>query len=272
MNETRYLVDGRSACVDPADRGLAYGDGLFETMAARDGELRWLGHHKARLAEGCRRLGIPEPDWEIVRAEIARLAPSSGRAVVKLIVTRGSGARGYRPPEKLAPCRILSIGPWPVTPASHYTHGIVVHSCRIRLGENPALAGMKHLCRLEQVLAQRELADTGADEGLVLGASGFVAGGTSSNAFAVSGTRLLTPAITRCGVKGVMRQVVLEAAAKVGLEAVETDMDLGAIRSAGELFLTSTLRAIRPVRELDGRAFAVGPHTRALMQRVGELS
>lgn len=269
MSEMRYLVDGRSACVDPSDRGLAYGDGLFETMAARDGEVRLLNRHMARLAEGCRRLGIPEPDRDVIGSEIAHLAPA-GRSVVKLILTRGSGARGYRPPEKVAPCRILGIGPWPDHPEYHYTRGIVLRSCRIRLGENPALAGMKHLCRLEQVLAQQELAGTAADEGLVLGASGHVAGGTSSNVFAVSGGKLMTPAITRCGVKGVMRQMVLEEAAAVGLAPIETDLGPAAVFAAEELFVTNALLAIRPVRELDGRAFSVGEKTRALMQRLRE--
>ena len=89
------LVNGRDTALDPTDRGLAYGDGLFETMAATDGNIRWLEYHLERLAAGCARLAIPPPDATQLRAEIAQVAAGSGRHVVKVIVTRGVGAREF---------------------------------------------------------------------------------------------------------------------------------------------------------------------------------
>src|SRR5690606_29140983 len=109
----------------------------------------------------------------------------------------GSSTRGYRIPEPAEARRILSISPWPAPAAADYTDGIVVRTCALRLGENPQLAGLKHLNRLEQVLAQMELAGTPAQEGLVRSSSGFVIGGISSNVFGVQGSALLTPRIAR---------------------------------------------------------------------------
>ena len=270
--ETLWLVNGLRTGVDPADRGLAYGDGLFETMAAHDGRIRWLDLHLDRLEEGCRRLEIPPPERRVVADEIAGHCTRAGRATVKLIVTRGPGTRGYAPPAAPLPTRILSIGAWPKYPSSHYTNGIRVRVCRLRLATNPALAGMKHLNRLEHVLAHLELRDTDADQGLLLDTSDHVVGGTSSNVFAVRQGQLLTPAIERAGIKGVMRRVVLGAATELGVPAAERDLMLPDIATADELFMTNALFGIWPVASLDGRVLARGPVTQRLMQHLGVVS
>jgi 4-amino-4-deoxychorismate lyase len=269
MVNTIWLVNGQSVGVDPADRGLAYGDGLFETMAADDGRIRWLDLHFDRLEEGCRRLEIAAPARNLLADEIAAHCPHRGRAVVKLIVTRGSGARGYLPPEPSAPTRVLAISEWPDFPQSYYRDGIKMRTCRLRLGENPALAGIKHLCRLEQVLAQLELRDQAVQQGLLLDASGHAAGGTSSNLFVVSNARLATPSLARCGVKGVMRRAVLEAARALDLGAEEREIPAAEVHAADELFVTNALFGLWPVTELDGRRFAFGPITKRLMTHLG---
>jgi 4-amino-4-deoxychorismate lyase len=267
--ETLWLVNGQRTGVDPADRGLAYGDGLFETMAAHDGRIRWLGLHFDRLEEGCRRLEIPPPEPRVLADEIASHCTRAGRAVVKLIVTRGPGTRGYAPPASPAPTRILSIGAWPKYPSSHYTSGICVRVCRLRLATNPVLAGMKHLNRLEHVLAHLELRGTDADQGLLLDTSEHVVGGTSSNVFAVHQGRLLTPAIERAGIKGVMRRVVLASAAELGVSVTECDLTLAEVANADELFMTNALFGIWPVASFDGRVLAPGPVTQRLMRHLG---
>jgi 4-amino-4-deoxychorismate lyase len=266
--ETLWLVNGRHAGIDPADRGLAYGDGLFETMAAIDGRLRWLDYHLERLADGCLRLAIPPIDSSVLLAEIEAHCPKAGRAIVKLIVTRGPGARGYPPPDQSQPTRILGISSWQPYPRRHYTDGIRVGVCAMRLGESPALAGLKHLCRLEQVLAEVELRGRDVEQGLLLDTRGYVVGGTSTNVFAVRGGDLLTPAVTRNGVAGVMRRVVLEGAREAGLKPLETAMTLEDIKDADELFMTNALVGIWPVGRLDERAYVVGPATRRLMRQL----
>jgi 4-amino-4-deoxychorismate lyase len=266
---TLWLVNGQSTGVDPADRGLAYGDGLFETMAAVDGNIRWLDLHFDRLEDGCRRLEIPAPSRSLLAHEIDTYCPRRGHAVVKLIVTRGPGTRGYLPPEPAAPTRVLAISSWPEYPDSYYRDGISVRVCRLRLGENPALAGIKHLCRLEQVLAQLELRGYAVQQGLLLDASGYVAGGTSRNVFVVVGAELRTPILARCGIKGVMRRVVLETARTLGIRAEEREIALEELLHADELFATNALFGIWPITEIEGRRFSPGPITRRLMLQLG---
>jgi 4-amino-4-deoxychorismate lyase len=266
---TIWLVNGQSTGIDPADRGLAYGDGLFETMAAHDGRIRWLDLHLDRLEEGCRRLEIPAPSRSLLAGEIETLCPRKGRVVVKLIVTRGPGARGYPPPESPEPTRVLAVSQWPDYPDSRYHDGISVRTCRLRLGENPALAGIKHLCRLEQVLALLELRGQPVQQGLMLDASGTVAQGTSSNVFIVAGGELATPSLARCGIKGVMRRVVLEASRALAIRAEEREIVPNELLGADEVFMTNALFGIWPVTELDGRRFAVGRTTQRLMEHLG---
>lgn len=267
--KTLWLVNGKATGVDPADRGLAYGDGLFETMAADAGRVRWLEYHLDRLEHGCRSIAIAPPSRALLHDEIAAACPQSGRAALKLIVTRGSAARGYAPPEPPpSPTRILGISPWPAYPDDRYTAGISVQTCRLRLSEGGALAGLKHLGRLEQVLASLELRGSDAAQGLLRDNSGRVIGGTSSNLFVVRGGELVTPALTRCGVRGVMRRVVMESAATLGIATSERDLELEDVLAADELFMTNAIFGIWPVARVDTRQFAVGALTRRLMREL----
>lgn len=264
----QWFVNGvAGGNVDPGDRGLAYGDGLFETMAVRGGQVPRLAYHFERLAEGCERLGMAAPDFDIVGAEIRTRVADRERAVAKLVVTRGTGARGYRPPVRAELTRILGIFPWPDRDASHYTRGIVLASSSVPIGDNPRLAGLKTLARLEQVLAQIELADT-ADEALQMRTSGQVVGGTTSNVFVVRDGHVSTPALETCGVGGIMRRIVIETCVREGIAVDERDLVDADMHVADEVFVTNALAGVRPVREYDGRAYAVGPVTHRLQQAI----
>jgi 4-amino-4-deoxychorismate lyase len=164
---------------------------------------------------------------------------------------------------------VISTADWPEGADAQARDGILVRTCEMRLGENPKLAGIKHLCRLEQVLAQLELEGTGADEGMLLNTSGYIVGGISCNVFAVFGLRVVTPRLTRSGVRGVMRRAVVAAANAVGIAVSEIDLDPARLAEADELFVTNALTGIRPVRELDGRPYSLGPVTRSLQAAVG---
>jgi 4-amino-4-deoxychorismate lyase len=216
------------------------------------------------MLEGCRQLAIPCPDLDTIRRWVAARTPTHGRAVVKLIVTRGSGARGYRPLNGIVPNVIVGTAPWPEVPATHYTDGITMITCETRLGENPKLAGIKHLCRLEQVMAQLELIGRVADEGLLLSMNDRVISATSSNLFAIYGSTVRTPRLDRCGVRGIARKLVLESCEKLGLAGEEGDMGIEAIRGADEVFVTNSVVGIRPVRQLDGQNLTSGAHTRLI--------
>lgn len=247
------LIDGVPADRIPvADRGLQYGDGLFETIAVVDGKPCLWDRHLARLREGCALLSIPPPPEDQLAAEALGLTRGVDRAVLKLILTRGEGGRGYRPPDPPLPRRILRRTPWPAYPDAWRSTGVRVRYCRTRLGHQPLLAGLKHLNRLEQVLARAEWNDPDIAEGLMLDLDGRVVEGTQTNLFVLQDGQLLTPALDRCGVAGVVRGLVLEAAWVLGFRVVEAALTPERLAAADALFLTSSLAGVWPVRELAG--------------------
>jgi len=205
------------ACLSLTDRAIHYGDGLFETVAVRDGRPEFWERHMRRLQQGCARLGIPAPDFGCLVGEMRRLVRHQRRAVLKIIVSRGGGGRGYRPPEEPAPTRILVLYPWPEWPDTHTRDGVTVRICTTRLGRNPRLAGIKHLNRLEQILARREWHDRSIAEGLMLDTAGELVEGTTTNLFLVRKGRVQTPDLSQCGVAGIMREVVMEMAGEQDL-------------------------------------------------------
>lgn len=252
------LVNGEAGGrVDPLDRGLQYGDGLFETIAVVDGRPRFLDWHLERLAKGSSRLGFPAPDVELLRAEIGSVA-AAPQAVVKLVLTRGPGARGYRPPPSPLPTRIVAAFEWPAWPLT-WDAGLRVGWCRTRLGRNPALAGLKHLNRLEQVLARAEWDDGAMDEGLQCDDRGRVIAATQANLFVKQGGRWATPRLDECGVAGVMRRAFCRWSAERGHEVAERDLSIADLEAAPALLLTNALIGARPVRELAGRPLAADP-------------
>lgn len=252
------LVNGREdGRLDPRDRGLQYGDGLFETMAVRDGRARFVGWHLERLYEGARRLALPLPDPVRLQDEIARAWPV-GRGVVKLVWTRGAGGRGYRPPPDLAPSCIVAGEGWPAWKSEAWSDGVCLRFCQTRLARNPLLAGIKHLNRLEQVLARAEWDDEQIAEGLMLDDLGQVISGTQTNLFAVIAGQLVTPPLDQCGVAGVMRRAVCAWAREHASPVVERAMRPDDLDAASELMMTNALIGAWPVRELAGRSIPVG--------------
>jgi 4-amino-4-deoxychorismate lyase len=268
------LIDGQPVAVPGAsvpvlERGLHYGDGLFETIGCTDGQPRLLERHLRRLSQGCERLGLDAGDGATLMREVSELASSSSRAVIKLLLVRGAAlARGYALAGGERTRRIALRYAWPAEDTAGKEEGIRVRLARLRLGENPALAGIKHCNRLEQVLARREWTDPQIAEALMFSSSGALVSGTMSNVFLVRGSKLLTPLIDRCGVAGVMRGLVLEIAAAAGIAAEQCRLDAADLAAAEELFLTNALTGIRPVRELEGARRAPGPVTRDLQARL----
>jgi 4-amino-4-deoxychorismate lyase len=262
------LVDGRPATeLTVLDRGLHYGDGLFETIACRNAQACFLEQHLHRLAEGCAHLGIRYEGFPELAARIRALAATQPRSIIKLILTRGSAtARGYGARGDERAHTVLLQYRWPPEDAEPWERGVVVRTAVGRLGENPLLAGLKHLNRLEQVLIRAEWTDPLIQEALVFSSSGWLISGTMSNVFLVRDGRIMTPAITHAGIRGVMRRVVIGVAQRGGLQVTQTALDAAALHAAEEIFLTNARIGIWPVRALDGRALAVGPLTRQLQQ------
>ncbi|WP_220815959.1 aminodeoxychorismate lyase [Pseudomonas paralcaligenes] len=264
-------VDGRPATELPlGDRGLAYGDGLFETIAVRGGRAILLPRHLARLGEGLRRLSI-DLDLPALEAELRAFFAELGDGVAKLLITRGDGLRGYAPSQPSKPRRILLGSPLPGYPASHAQEGIRLYPCATRLAEQPLLAGLKHLNRLEQVLARGEWSDPAFAEGLMRDVSGRVIEGVFSNLFLIRDGVLLTADLSRCGVAGVMRAELLEQVARLGIPCAVRDIAFDELAQADEVFVCNGVYGIWPVRELAGCVWPAGPLTRKLQAIVRSL-
>ena len=252
------------------DRGLAYGDGLFETIAVRRGQPRLLDRHLQRLATGCQRLRIP-CDIAQLDAEIRAYAALLGEGVAKLLLTRGDGLRGYAPPAESAVRRLLLGSPTPAYPPAHATEGIALYPCTTRLATQPLLAGLKHLNRLEQVLARGEWTSTDYAEGLMLDQDGRPIEGVFSNLFLVCAGRLQTPALDRCGVAGVLRGLLLDLAAQAGIPSEIRPLALDELLGADEVFLCNSQYGIWPVRRYAAANWSVGPVTRKLQGSINEI-
>lgn len=253
------LVNGRDdACVSALDRGLLYGDGLFETIRFTRGTAPLWARHMRRLGEGCARLGMSPPEVIRLADEAQRVLAGAGDAVVRITLTRGQGERGYAPPASPRTTRIVAAHPVPAIPADWYRHGIRVRSCGLRLAPQPHLAGIKHLNRLDQVLARAEWSDVDVVEGLMFDPDDHLISATAANVFGVQDGVLVTPALDRCGVAGVLRAELLQAFPQAVVKAVERDEAM----RMDEIFVCSSVRGVLPVREWDGRTFHIGDATR----------
>jgi 4-amino-4-deoxychorismate lyase len=251
-------INGRPGqTVHIADRGLQYGDGAFETMRVRRGAVRFLDYHLERLTDACRRLEIRLPAGARLRSEIVRIAALRAEGVLKLIVTRGIGPRGYRPSGRERCTRVISLYPLPAA-AGAVVRPARVRLCAMRLGINETLAGMKTLNRLESVLARAEWTDTRIWEGLMRDTDDNIVCGTMSNLFMRRGLRLMTPQVDRCGIAGVMRRWVLEQAGVLGLTVTEGRLRWDGLTGADEAFMTNAVAGIVPV--------AVIQHGRAMLR------
>jgi 4-amino-4-deoxychorismate lyase len=262
-------VDGVPGSTVPLDdRGLQYGDGLFETMSIRGGRVRFLDAHLARLAGGCERLGLTQIPDSTLRSEIqqaARKAPDS--SLLKLIVTRGSGPRGYAPRGHFPPRRVMSLfaGSGPVP------EEVTLRIATQTAGENAGLAGLKHLNRLENVLASREAAHEHCFEALLLDGAGQVVGGTMSNVFVASRGVLATPRVDRAGVAGVMRSLVLRECGLLGIPAEVRNVAAAELTRADEVFVTNARIGVVPARRLGEHVFRMKEIGARLAAHIGKL-
>ena len=249
--------------IDPADRGFAYGDGLFETMHVYAGGVPWLDAHLARLVRDASRLRLPMPPDAWLREQIQSLAEQAPRhAVLKLMLSRGPGGRGYKPPRDSHPTLVLALHPMP-PPMPKMLN---VRWCRTRAGIQPALAGMKHLNRLEQVLARAEWSTSSIDEGLMLDSADEVVGATSANVFALVFGLWITPPVNFHGVAGIMRDWVLANAS-----AREAPLTRTMLEGADAVFLCNAVRGILPVGSLGDRRWAMHPALDAMRRRLHKV-
>ncbi len=253
-----------------SDRGLQYGEGLFETLLCVKGQPTLWSRHYQRLRLGCSVLSLPCPDENLLLSEIAQLTQNVNRCVVKLMVTGGAAGRGYLQPEQQQITRIVAAHPVRDLPKDWYTQGIKATVCETRLAVNPALAGLKHLNRLEQVLARNEWSDSAIAEGVVRDTQDRVIEGTMSNLFVVSNQRLITPDLSGSGVAGVMRAYLLDWMAEHSMDVDVSAVTLEQVLHADELFFCNSVLGILPVRALGKHSYLKGEITAMLLAHINQ--
>ncbi len=275
------------------DRGLAYGDGLFETIAYVNDELHNWQRHWQRLQMGAERLALDLPEETFVIKQINQKIIQNGTSsitgsktaqenkVVKIIITRGQGGRGYLYPEQKNPRLIISIHDWPERAIDDYQEGIHVTVCHTRLAKQPALAGIKHLNRLEQVLARNEFSNSRYQEGIMLQYSdgdsdmdSLIIEGTSSNLFFVINGCLSTPLIDSSGVQGTMKQAVLSLAKQKVIIIDENYVKLSQLKDASEVFFTNSIFGIIPVASItpgDGQEWCYSKNESSITSQLANI-
>jgi len=247
------LINGTPGnTINADDRGLAYGDGVFRTLRMQAGRPFCWERQFAKLQRDCSAIRISCPSALVLSSELQQLGKTQAEGVGKIIITRGVSTRGYAPAAQSEATRIVSVTPAAAYPADYAKQGVRVHVCKMRLGHQLLLAGIKHLNRLENVLAASEWQDKDMPEGLLSDMSGNVISGTRSNLFMLRGNILYTPNLSRCGVAGVQRDRVMDWAKQHGVTCNVADFHMDELLGADEIFLVNSVFGLWPVREVAG--------------------
>ncbi|MDH5257938.1 MAG: aminodeoxychorismate lyase [Gammaproteobacteria bacterium] len=256
-SHTKTLINGISEdVISFRDRGFQYGDGLFETLAVENGDVKNWELHWNRLCAGCERLFLPEPEKLLILSEIDHVVAGVGKEIVKIIISRGLGERGYGF-KVVSPTRVVSAYQWPDLRKENATDGVELFVCETRIARQPALAGIKHLNRLENILARHEWQSGQYAEGIMQDTENNVIEGTMSNLFMVKNNKLQTPDLSYCGVEGVIRQKILKIARDEEIELEITNITLNELMQADEVFVCNSIIDIWPVNKIGQATFSV---------------
>lgn len=270
------MVNGKlTDSITVADRGLQYGDGVWETLVVRDGKIMQLSRHLARLQKGVHALSIRGYRDALLLEELkqflSRNLTNTAQAqpcILKIIVTRGLGGRGYNPQGCKHPTRILSLHPWPDYPVDYASTGVKITLCNSRLSHNPALSGFKHLNRLEQVLARAEF-DDHFQEGLVRDHHGHIIEATMSNVFIVQADkRIITPELSGCGIEGIARSCILDELQKMSVQVSVTNVSVEDVLQAQGVFLSNSVIQVWPVKQFQQRQYIIPEMVTTLQERL----
>lgn len=256
------LINGQyQTQLSVSDRGFQYGDGVFETLEIIHGQLLFLDEHLQRLILGCKKLRLPIPAVDLLIFEAGKLSKACEHGVLKIMLTRGAGGRGYQQPHLIQVTRVVSLHPYPDYSSDLQKLGINVRICQQRLGLNPSLAGIKHLNRLEQVLARSEWNDAKIQEGVMLDINDNVIEGTMTNIFFIRDKILYTPSLEQAGIAGIMRNFILQTAQKIGIQIIQAHCSITQLFAAEEIFMTNSIIGIWPVKKLAAKLLHKGAVT-----------
>ena len=246
-----WLINGElNASISPQDRGLNYGDGVFRTLVTAAGQPVWWEDHYAKLLHDCNGLGLVCPQESLLSTEVQHVA-GGANVIVKITITRGVSARGYKPPADVLPTRIISASPLhDYAPA---VQGVRVRWCTQRLARQATIGGIKHLNRLENVLARSEWDAAAIAEGLMCDDTGAVISGTMTNLFVMRDGRLHTPDLSLSGIDGVTRGRVLRVARMNHIDLCIGRLETADVLAADEVFLSNSVIGLWRVAQLDNK-------------------
>jgi len=254
-----HLINGQwQSGISASDRAVQFGDGCFTTARILAGQVCYLNDHLRRLQQACEVLLITEVDWQALLQEINQLVSDVPDGVLKIILSRGAGGRGYSASHCDNPTRILSLFPRPTFYQQWREQGIKLALSSVRLGQNPALAGIKHLNRLEQVLIRTHLEQTDAEEALVLDSDGRLVECCAANLFWRKGERVFTPYVDKSGVNGTMRQHIMACLEKSSWCCEQVGEPLDTLADADEVVICNALMPIIPVRQAQNWHYPTG--------------
>ncbi len=263
-----FQVNGKlSNYIDIRDRALHYGDGVFETIAVKKSLMEFWKEHYQRLAKGCKTLKIKCPTENLLKKEINKFIKKNKKEkfVLKIIISRGVGGRGYNPPRNTKPNRILGIYNWPKYPEINFKTGIKMGICKTRISKQPYLSEIKHLNRLEQIIARSEWQSKTISESIMLDSNENVIEGTMSNIFGVKKNIFYTPIIKFAGVEGVMRKVILKLLEKNKKKFVIKKIKLKELLKYEEIFICNSVFGIWPVKQILKKKFFFGKNTKEII-------
>jgi len=253
----QYLINGKpSAGLSMFDRGLAYGDGVFRTFLFKNGVPHHWELQYQKLSQDCQALGIACPSEEELLSDIKALFNGGADAVAKIIVTRGESSRGYAVPDGIQANRVVTKSALPTYPLSNQTQGVKLHLCELKLGLQVKLAGVKHLNRLENVLARMEWNDTKIADGLLMDSNDNVIECTMSNIFARFGNEFITPSLDQCGVAGIARARIIENAKDFDLDVKIEVLKLNKLMQADEIIICNSLFGVWQVVDFNGKQWS----------------
>lgn len=247
--------------ISTGDRGFNYGDGFFTTAKVLNGEVEHWPLHQQRLCECSERLLFGELDFTELKSAIAALIAEQVIGVLKIIVTRGEGGRGYGLPEQPKLKILLSLLPFPAGYPELPKRGITLGVSPIKLASQPLFAGLKTLNRLEQVMIKQAMQQQPYDDVVVCDYNGYVIETSAANIFAIKGGRIVSPQLQNCGIKGVYLQSLC---AKLPIEFI--DITLEQLQRMDAVFMCNSLMGVVPVTAIGDIQFQLAPSSLLLQE------
>ncbi len=254
--------------VPALDRSFQYGDGCFTTIQTQHGQLRHWELHVERMQACLSTLVIAEPNWQELKTHLQHIALTAPQAGLKLLISRGSGGRGYAAPVDAKPLIMTNHFDYPAHYNALQQQGVELGMSKVKLGHNPLLAGHKHNNRLEQILVRSDLAAQGFDDGVVLDIEDKIVETSSANIFWRKGKSLYTPLLDNAGVAGIIRRLIIQDADMLGYKALLGKFDVDHLQDAEEIFISNAILGVAPVTRIAGRKYDIGPLTRVLQERI----